>query len=92
MFSMTTPLERVNENLLQVRFQIERMRLSKTYQALELLDTDIKENMDEIYQLVHQARFISLTYIETLRNDRREKRQRYKINKKKKNGQSIDVV
>lgn len=92
MFSMTTPLERVNENLLQVRFQIERMRLSKTYQALELLDTDIKENMDEIYQLVHQARFISLTYIETLRNDRREKRQRYKINKKKKNGQSIDFV
>ena len=92
MFSMTTPLERVNENLLQVRFQIERMRLSKTYQALELLNTDIKENMDEIYQLVHQARFISLTYIETLRNDRREKRQRYKINKKKKNGQSIDFV
>lgn len=92
MFSMTTPLERVNENLLQVRFQIERMRLSKTYQALELLDPDIKENMDEIYQLVHQARFISLTYIETLRNDRREKRQRYKINKKKKNGQSIDFV
>ena len=92
MFSMTTPLERVNENLLQVRFQIERMRLSKTYQALELLDTDIKENMDEIYQLVHQARFISLTYIETLRNDRREKRQRYKINKKKKNGESIDFV
>ena len=92
MFSMTTPLERVNENLLQVRFQIERMRLSKTYQALELLDTDIKENMDEIYQLVHQARFISLTYIETLRNERREKRQRYKINKKKKNGQSIDFV
>ena len=92
MFSMTTPLERVNENLLQARFQMERMRLSKTYQALELLDTDIKENMDEIYQLVHQARFISLTYIETLRNDRREKRQRYKINKKKKNGQSIDFV
>ena len=92
MFSMTTPLERVNENLLQVRFQIERMRLSKTYQALELLDTDIKENMDEIYQLVHQARFISLTYIETMRNDRREKKQRYKINKKKKNGQSIDFV
>lgn len=90
MFTMTTPLEKVNELLLQAKFQMDRLRSGKTFQALQLLDSEVQEYSDEIYELVNKARFISLTYVETMRNDRREKRHRYKKNKKKKT--NVDFI
>jgi len=82
---MTSPLETVNDCLLSVKFTLGGLRCGKTFKALELLDEAFVEELDSITKLLDDSRSLLIAYIETMRNDRREKKQRYKENKAKRN-------
>jgi len=82
MFIMNSAIASVGEKLLHIKFALDRMSLMKTLQALNLLDPDVKEELEEISSLVNQARSITITLEEAVKSDRREKRQRYKRNRR----------
>jgi len=82
MFAMTTPLDGICSDLLNARTSLEHLVMSNTFKALQMLDPMCQEYLEEAGDQVDRARQCLITYTEALRNDRREKRQRYLINKK----------
>jgi len=88
MFSMTTSIEAVNENLLQASFQMDFLRSRRQFQALQVLDPEINDTLNSISNLIDTARSIAITYVETIRNDRRDRRHRYKANRQKRRAQT----
>ena len=79
---MNNAIASVSERLLHAKFALERLSLMKTFQALCLLDQDVKDEFEEICALINQSRSITITFVEAVKNDRRQKRLRYKKNRK----------
>lgn len=89
MFTMTTPLEGICSELLNARTSLEHLVISNTFKALQMLDPMFQEGLEEACDQVDRARQCLITYTEALRNDRREKRQRYHKNKKLRTSRDI---
>lgn len=83
MFAMTAPLDGICDALLNAKYSMERLKSGKTFHAIRLVDESAHEEAQYTSDLIDTARQCLITYTEALRNDRREKRQRYKANKKK---------
>lgn len=83
MFTMTAPLDGICDILLNAKCSMERLKTGKTFHAIRLVDESAHEEVQYTSELIDSARQCLITYTEALRNDRREKRQRYKSNKRK---------
>jgi len=80
---MTQPLEEANELLLECKFCIQSLQGTSALRALTILTPEVDEELSKVSYLINHAHTKMLAYVEAMRSDRREKRWRYKKNKKR---------
>jgi len=90
--NMTTPVDEAVELLLESKFCLQSIQDEKALKVLPILLPEVNNGLERLSYLLDHTQGKLIAYVEAMRHDRREKRSRYKKNKKKKRLVSVTYV